>query len=242
MPLSPLVRKFANGFNLTDDERNAVKAVPVRAADIRADQDIVREGDRPTRSCFIVEGITCSYKVVGEGSRQIVNFHIAGDAPDLQSLHLSVVDVSIATITPCKVGFVEHEALAELCTRSPRIAAALWRETLTDAAIFREWIASIGRRPAYSRIAHLLCEMFVRFRAAGLADGYSIPFPITQSEIGDAQGLSSVHVNRSLQTLRAEKLITLGSGTLKILDWEGLRHAGDFDPTYLNLHEERSHA
>jgi CRP-like cAMP-binding protein len=137
---------------------------------------------------------------------------------------------------------IEHEAIQQLCTRSPRIAAALWRETLIDAAIFREWIASIGQRTAYSRIAHLLCEMFVRFRAAGLAKGYSVPFPITQGELGDAQGLSSVHVNRSLQALRLDRLITLGSGTLTILDWEGLRQAGDFDPTYLHLREEPNRA
>jgi CRP-like cAMP-binding protein len=235
VPLSPLVRKLESVFILSKDERDAVVRLPIRVADIKADQDIVREGDRPSRACFVLEGIVCTYKIAGAGRRQIVNFHIAGDAPDLQSLHLAVLDISIGTITPCKVAFAQHEAVRELCTRSPRIAGAFWRETLIDAAIFREWMTSIGQRSAYTRVAHLLCELFVRFRVIGLAVGYVVQFPITQIEIGDALGLSSVHVNRSLQALRKEALIALKDGTLEVLDWKGLQVAGDFDPTYLHL-------
>jgi CRP-like cAMP-binding protein len=233
--LSPIIRKLDNVFALSDEEREAVANLPFREAELRADQDIVREGDRPTRSCFVLEGMTCTYKHAAEGKRQIVNFHIPGDAPDLQSLHLTVLDISISTITPSKVAFVQHEAIRSLCSRFPRIAAALWRETLIDAAIFREWMTNIGQRSAYSRIAHLMCELVIRYRAIGATTDFTIPFPITQIEVGDAMGLSSVHVNRSLQALRGDGLIALRNGTLEVLDWKGLQHAGDFQSTYLHM-------
>jgi CRP-like cAMP-binding protein len=237
--LTPLIRKLESSWIISDDEREVLKSLPIRVSDIRADQDIVREGDRPSRCFIVLEGVTCTYKLARDGKRQIVNFHIPGDAPDLQSIYLRVLDFSIGTITPCKIGFIEHEAVKAMCVRFPRIAAAFWRETLVDAAIFREWMTSIGQRPAYSRIAHLFCEMALRFRAIGLAEGHSIPFPITQREIGDALGISDVHVNRSLQALRRKGLVSLKNGTLEILNWEGLQRDGDFDPAYLHLNEEQ---
>ena len=144
------------------------------------------------------------------------------------------MDTSIATMTPCKLGFVPHEALRDLCARFPRIAGALWRETLIDASIFREWVTNVGQRPAFSRIAHVMCELVVRFQAVGLAEGYSIPFPITQTEVGDATGLSNVHVNRSIQALRGQGLISLEDSTLTVPDWRRLTQAADFNPMYLH--------
>jgi CRP-like cAMP-binding protein len=227
----PLIRKLESISTLADGERDALANLPMQVMDLRADQDIVREGDRPTRSCALLEGFACTYKITGEGRRQITAFHISGDIPDLQSLHLKVLDTSLGTITPCKVGFIQHESLRDLCERHPRIASALWRQTLIDAAIFREWT----RREAYSRRAHILCEMVVRMRAVGLAQDYTCDLPITQSEFADAAGLSTVHVNRTLQELRGEELIILKGTTLQVLDWDGLTRAGDFDPTYLHL-------
>jgi CRP-like cAMP-binding protein len=181
--------------------------------------------------------MTCTYKLAAESKRQITTFHITGDAPDLQSVHLTRLDVSIATITPCKLGFVEHEAILRLCDEYPRITAALWRHTLIDAAIFREWMTSIGQRPAAARIAHLLCELYLRFEAVGLVTDNIMHFPITQAEIGDALGITPVHVNRSLQLLRKKGYIVLSNGSLQILNWDGLQTAGDFDADYLHLKE-----
>jgi len=125
--------------------------------------------------------------------------------------------------------------MLELCKAHFRIASALWRETLIDAAIFREWMLSIGRRDAYARIAHLLCELLVRLKAVGLAENHTCKLPITQAQIGDALGLSDVHVNRVLQSLRGDDLITLQRGVLSVLDWERLKEVGEFDATYLHL-------
>ena len=230
-----LLRKLSSIAPLTDDERRSVAELPLSIEQRDADQDIVREGDRPSRCCLLLGGFACTYKVTGEGKRQIMAFYIAGDIPDLQSLHLKVLDNSVSTITPCKVGFIQHEALHDVCLRYPRITSAFWRETLIDAAIFREWMVSIGRREAYNRIAHLLCEMMLRMKAVGLAEDHSCELPITQAELGDALGLSTVHVNRTLQELRAAGLITRKGSTLTVLDWEELKRAGDFDPAYLHL-------
>ncbi len=169
------------------------------------------------------------------GKRQIFSFHIPGDIPDMQSIHLSVMDHTLGTICASKVAFIPHEHVRALNRSCPRIADVFWRDTLIDAAVFREWMAGIGRRSAFARIAHLFCELFLRYKATGLTNGNSFNLPVTQSEIGDALGLSTVHVNRVLQELRGNGLITLRGGFLTVLDWDGLREAGEFDPAYLHL-------
>jgi CRP-like cAMP-binding protein len=222
-------------FTLDESERAALLNLPLQLTTLRADQDIVREGDRPTRSCALLEGFAATFKITPEGKRQITAFHIPGDIPDLQSLHLEVLDSSLGTLTPCRVGFTQHEALHDLCDRYPRIARALWRETLIDASIFREWTVNVGRREAYARIAHILCALMTRLRAVGLTKDHTCEIPITQIEFADAAGLSNVHVNRVFQALRSDGLITLKGHTLKTLDWDQLQNAGEFDPTYLHL-------
>jgi CRP-like cAMP-binding protein len=233
--LSPLLRKLDSIIRLSDEERDAVKALPVRIEDIGADQDIVCEGDRPRHSFALLDGFCATYSVVPEGRRQIMAFHIPGDMPDLQSLHLEVMDNSIGAVSSCRIAKMEHSMLQELCIAYPRVAAALWRESLITAGIFRRWLLNIGRREAYPRLAHFLCEMMLRMRAVGLADDYACAFPITQAEIGDALGLSTVHVNRTLQEIREAGLVEMNRNTLKVLDWDGLQQAGDFDPTYLHI-------
>jgi CRP-like cAMP-binding protein len=237
---NPVLRKLDRIVRLTDAERAAIEALPMQVQAIKADQDIVREGDRPSRSFAVLEGYTATYKMTGDGKRQIHNWHIPGDIPDLQSLHLRVLDISIVTLTPCRLGFIQHEALRDLCRNQPRIMEAFWHETLIDAAIFREWMTNIGRREAYSRMAHLLCEWVVRLDVVGLVQDYTCDLPMTQNELADAMGISTVHVNRVLQELRSEGIIILKGNRLRILDWEQLKQVGDFDSIYLHLdpHQE----
>ncbi len=230
-----LIRKLRSISPLTDDEMQCLATLPLSTRNFGADQDIIREGDRPSECCLIVEGFACRYKVTDSGKRQIFSFHMAGDIPDLQSLHLSVMDHSLMTMTPSKLAFIPHESLTRLMHQCPRVADVLWRDTLIDAAVFREWMMGIGRRSAETRIAHLLCEVLVRMRAVGLADGDACELPVTQAELGDALGLSTVHVNRSLQELRGKGLITLRGNILTAENWDGLKKIGEFDPTYLHL-------
>jgi CRP-like cAMP-binding protein len=210
-------------------------SMPMQIEIIRADQDIVREGDRPTRCCLLLEGYAATYKMTPSGKRQIVAFHIGGDIPDLQSAQLEVLDTSLGTLTRAKVAFIRHEAINDACERHFRLARALWRQTLIDAAIFREWVVNVGRREALNALAHVMCEFVLRMRSMGLADGSDCELPMTQAELGDALGISTVHVNRTLQELRAAGLIRLQGARLTVLDWEGLKAVGEFDPTYLHL-------
>lgn len=231
----PLVEKLESITDLTAAEREALAALPMRVQDVRADLDVVREGDRPSQCCLVVEGFTCRYKFTDKGKRQIFAFHTPGDIPDLQSLHLRTMDHTLGTITPCRLAFIQHNDLRELLRNHPRLVDALWRDTLIDAAIFREWMIGIGRRSAKVRLAHFICEMVMRLRAIGRQRGNAVPLPITQAEVGDALGLSTVHVNRTLQELREEGLLTWDNGVLAVLNWERLKTVGEFDPTYLHL-------
>ena len=232
---SRLIRKLETIVELSDEEKRAVLGLPVTVKSVGEDQDFVRDGERPSECCLIVEGFACRYKILQDGKRQIMSFHIPGDIPDLQSLHLNVMDHALGTLVPSKVGFIQHDHLRELCHRCPRIGDVFWRDTLIDAAVFREWMIGIGRRSAYTRIAHVICELLVRLRAIGLANGNDIELPVTQAELGDSLGLSTVHVNRVLQELRGDGLITLRGRSLSVQDWPGLKKAGEFDPTYLHL-------
>jgi CRP-like cAMP-binding protein len=171
------------------------------------------------------------YKITEGGKRQILSFHVTGEIPDLQSLYLGTMDHSLSTLTPCTLAFITHQSLHALFQEQPRLTGVLWRETLIDAATFREWVVNVGRRQAPARMAHLICELFVRHQAVGLVTDDSFEFPITQGELADAMGLSPVHVNRTLQELRGRGLIR-GGRHLTILDWEGLKQVGEFDPTY----------
>ena len=234
-PATALIRKLESITELSADEKSALGRLPIAIRDFAADQAIVRAGDRPSECCLVVDGFTCRFMVTPEGKRQIHAFHIPGDMPDLQSLHLKVMDHSLGTLVRSKLGFIQHKHVIELCRAYPGIADALWRDTLIDAAVFREWMTSMGRRNANQRIAHLLCELLVRLKAVGLVHGNKFDLPLTQAELGDALGLSTVHVNRTLQELRGAGLITMRDGVVTVLDRAGLEKAGEFDPTYLHL-------
>jgi CRP-like cAMP-binding protein len=237
--LNPLIRRLETITSLSEDEKKAILNLPAKVVNLRADADIVREGDRPSQCCLLVEGFLCRYKNLADGKRQIMAFYVPGDIPDLLSLHIDVMDHSLATMVPSKVAFIPHHALGSLIDQNSSIANAFWRDTLIDASTFREWIVNLGSRDAYSRIGHLICEVFLKLRAVGLTNGNSFDFPITQGEIGDATGLSTVHVNRSIMELRKNGLIILEKNQCTIPDLSRLEEAAMFDPTYLHLTRER---
>jgi CRP-like cAMP-binding protein len=229
-----LLRRLEAVATPTAGERALLSSIPGTIRHFRAHDDIVRLGDRPSAVCLVVEGIAARYKISADGKRQIMSFHLPGDIPDLHSLFINVMDHSLGALVPTSVLTIRHDVMCSIVEQHPRIAQLLWRETLIDAAVYREWIV-MRDRPAYQRVAHLLCELFSRIQAIGLADGNTCELPLTQSQMGDALGLSNVHVNRTVQELRSEELIVLERGTLTILDWEGLKQAGEFDPLYLHL-------
>jgi CRP-like cAMP-binding protein len=234
-PHALLVGKLKSIFDLGPDEVEALRELPLEGRAIDEDSDVVREGDRPTDCCLLISGFLFRYKGLPNGSRQIVSLHVPGDIPDLQSLHLEVMDHSLGALAPSVIARIPHAAVNDLIRRFPRIGDALWRDTLVDASIFREWVANVGRRSAYERMAHLVCEFFMKMKAVGLTQGSECMFPLTQAELGDATGLSVVHVNRTLQELRADGMIVLRGRTLSIPDWAALARVGMFNPSYLHL-------
>jgi CRP-like cAMP-binding protein len=231
---TPLLRRLEAIGAPTDAERELLANLPGSTRHYQAHEDIVRIGDRPSVVCLMVEGMACRYKVSADGKRQIQAFYIKGDIPDLQSLFIDVMDHSLGALVNSSVLAIPHDKMCSIVDRYPRIAHLLWRDTLIDAALFREWIV-MRDRPAYVRVAHLLCEQFMRMKAVALATDNTCPLPLTQTQIGDALGLSNVHVNRTLMELRAAELFVFEGGRLTILDWDGLKAAGEFDPLYLHI-------
>lgn len=238
--IAVLVRKLESIAPLAPDERAAVLRLPLRLKNLPAHQDIVREGDTPSECCLVVDGFAYRYILTGEGKRQILSFHISGDVPDLQSLHLDVMDHSLGTLVASTLAFIQHDDMRALIRKHPRLGDLFWRDTLIDASTFRQWMVGLGRRSARGRIAHLLCELLVRLRAVHLVDNDSFALPVTQAELSDALGITTVHVNRVLQELRGENLISLRGGALKVLDWAGLKSAGEFDAAYLHLVDKKT--
>ena len=234
MTTAPLIRKLERLGPLADEERGMLEDLPLTPRRVVADRDLVGEGQRPTHCQFLIEGFACRYKMSKDGKRQIVAFHIPGDMVDLTSLLLGEMDHGIGTLTPVQVASIPHATLLGWTRSCPNLGYLLWRDTLIDAAVFREWVVNVGRRSALARTAHLLCELVARLRAVGLARDHACDLPISQVELADALGLSYVHVNRMLRELRGEGLIELGGGTLVVPDWEGLKRAGEFDPIYLH--------
>lgn len=234
-PQALLIRKLDGIAALTDAERVALQGLPIQTRDYPARTDVVTEGEVPAQCCLIIDGVMIRYKVLPAGQRQIVNLHVAGDIPDLQSLHLSVMDHHLATLTPATAGLIPHGAVRELNARFPRIAGALWRVTLIDASLLRERIASLGQRSALERLAHLLCETFVRLRVMGRTRGGTMFIPLTQVEMADLLGLSAVHMNRTVQDLRVRGLMVTDRDRITLPDFDRLADLGGFDPLYLHL-------
>ncbi|GJE15222.1 hypothetical protein FOHLNKBM_6300 [Methylobacterium longum] len=233
--LAPLVQKLSGAGPLSKAEQQAIQGLPAKVRIVEAHQDIKQGGEASASCCIVLDGWTCAFQMLQEGRRSILAISVPGDLPDLQSLHLSAPDFSMATLTQATLAFVPHAEMHKLMAAFPTLATALWREALITAAIHRAWMAGLSRRDARGRMAHLFCELYLRLSAADRADGYAIPMPLRQPDLGDALGLTSVHVNRTLRDLRSEGLIDLRGRRLEIRDWNGLCAAAEFDPQYLHL-------
>jgi CRP-like cAMP-binding protein len=229
-----LIRRLERYTRLGDADRRALEALPHTVRSFAAGAHFVRDGDRPDFCGLLLSGFACRYKITGEGARQIMSFHMAGEFVDLQNSLLGVADHSVQALTEAEAALVPRLALRELALSRPVLAEALWIDTLVDAAIFREWVVNVGRRDSRARVAHLLCELSLRMQAAGLASGHRYQLPMTQEQLADAVGLTSVHVNRVLKQLAEDGLITRDRRTIFIEDWRRMRQAGDFNERYLH--------
>ncbi len=175
----------------------------------------------------------CRYIDNNQGDRQLVSIQVPGDFVDLHGYPLRVLDHDVSTLTEVEVALVPHEALDGLVAEEPALARKLWFSTLLDAAIHREWIFKLGRLPSHGRVAHFFCETELRLRAVGLSDGQRFELPLTQPDIAEICGLTSIHVNRVLRDLREQGLCTVRDGAVEVHDMPALTRLGEFDPAYL---------
>ncbi len=186
----------------------------------------------------MIEGFACRYKLLPNGERQIMAWLVPGDFCDLHVAILGEMDHAIGTLAPSKIAYLPRVTIEELTSMHPSINRALWWATLVDEGVLREWLVNVGSRSVDKRMAHLFCELLLRLQAVGLATGNGFDFPLTQDEFGDTLGVSTVHVNRVLQQLRADGLITLKGKRLTIHDVAALQEFAEFNPNYLHLKNE----
>ena len=226
---------------LTPDEREMLEQAVVERKRVSARATLVDRGERLRHSTMLVEGFMIRYIDDLEGRRQVVAFHVPGDFVDLHGYPLRVLDHALATLSDVLIALVPHDAIERLTDSDPKFARKLWGSTLLDAAIHREWLFRLGRLDAIGRVAHFFAETNARLGAVGLSDDASYQLPITQTDLSEITGLTSIHVNRVLRILREEEICTFRSSRVEIIDLQRLERMGQFDPTYLYLETRISH-
>ncbi|MET0373878.1 MAG: Crp/Fnr family transcriptional regulator [Rhizorhabdus sp.] len=208
--------------------------IPVRTRRLAAGETIVHESDHTGGLSLVHEGLAHRFRILPDGRRAILGYLLPGDFCDIRVLIMDQMDHSIGALAPSVISVFSREAVLKLLDRFPRLVRPLWRSSAEEEAIMREWVVNVGQRSALERLAHLICELHARMSAAGLTKGGSFDLPVTQSEFADSLGLSTVHVNRTLQELRRSGLLTLRGRQAVIPDIDRLRGAGMFSPTYLH--------
>ncbi len=229
-----MIRKLECFQPLSPADKDLLERHSQPTRDVGANQDIVREGDRPTSVPLVLSGFACRYKLLESGQRHIMAYMVPGDFCDFQVFILRARDHSIGTLSTCRIVDMSPEAVLELSER-PAIARAFWWASLVDEATLREWLVNIGQREAEVRIAHLLCELLMRLRAVGLVTDDRYTLPLTQNDLADTMGMTLVHANRMLIRLRERDLIAMHGRELTVLDVKRLEAFAGFNPNYLHL-------
>jgi CRP-like cAMP-binding protein len=230
-----MLRKLSEHSFLSQEDITGLHSLTGHTRALGPDEDVVRQGDFPQLSVVVLSGMLARYHTLSSGTRQYLSFHIAGDMPDAQALFLDVMDHSVCAIDKARVGLIPHKEILAMFVLRPAIGFAVWRETLIDAAIFREAVTNNSSRTARTRMAHFFCEQYYRAQAARLAKPGACRLPLNQSQIGQALGMSLVTVNRTIQNLRSTRFMDLRDGMLQVRDWPRLAQLAQFDATYLHL-------
>lgn len=229
------LRRLTSRSRLGQAEQQAILDLPGMAAQVQTNRDFVRLGQRVDHASLIVDGLVGRFGQNREGNRQITALHIPGDMADLHSVVFPNASSALQALSTTTIISVPHAALRARAARYPALAEAFWRDGSADAAILSEWVVNVGRRDARSRTAHLFCELATRWQEIDANAPFSFRLEATQTHLADALGLTSVHINRTLQLLRREKVITIAKRLVTILDWPRLADIGDFDSDYLQI-------
>jgi CRP-like cAMP-binding protein len=232
--LQTLIRKLKEHSRLTAEDLVAINSLCHVIRKLEPGEDLIRQGDDPDVSALVLSGMVARYHLLQNGSRQYLSFHMSGDMPDSQALFIEKMDHAVCAIGPALIASIPHKELLATFKSQPSVAFAIWRETLIDAAIFREAITNNSARTRPARLGHLFCELFYRARASGLARGNTFAAPISLIQLGEALGMSIATVNRSLQDLRTSRTMEFRRGVIQIKNWERLVEIAQFNPRYLH--------
>lgn len=235
-----LRHKVEQIIQISDEERRILSDLShTNLRSIAARRDVVREGEEPKFVHLITEGWAIRHKTLEDGRRQIIAFLLPGDLCDLNLMLMREMDHSISALTPLTVAQLPRDLFFELIEH-PRLIQALTWDMMVQAAIQREWIVSLGQRSAIERIAHLICELFLRLATIRLCIDGSCSFPITQADLAETAGITSVHVNRVMQELRAQNLVRWNGREVHVADMDALKRVAMFNGNYLHGHDKPS--
>jgi CRP-like cAMP-binding protein len=232
--MNPLIAKFQMGAMLSADDHQSLYAVCEIKQTVNRSMDVVREGDSPAHVYIVLDGWAARYKVLPDGSRQITAFLLPGDFCNGEITVFKKMDHSVVALTPLTVALASPDTLIAMIRDQPELAQAFRRAALVDEAVLRAWVVNLGRRDAYGRVAHQACELHARMSHLSLLKKDEFDLPLTQEQLGDALGLTAVHVNRILKRLRDEGLMQLQNRTLTLLDAKRLGEVAGFNPDYLH--------
>lgn len=237
----PLIRKLETAERLTSSEVHRVLDLCRSIQTVARRTNIVSEGERPDHVHIVLDGWAARATVRKNGTRQFTAFLLPGDFCDIHATSLSMMDHDIFAITDCQIAYADKRDIDAVIMSTPVLKRALWRSTLLDEAILRRWIVNNSSGDARTTIAHLFCELHLRMRAVGLVHGDAeFALPLTQEELADATGMTTVHANRTLKKLTAEGLVQVGGGRIAIPDVNALRRTCGFNPNYLHMLCENS--
>jgi CRP-like cAMP-binding protein len=233
-PPHPLLVKLEQHTKLPDVDRDLLSRMLTDIRTFDGRRDIIRVGEDPEFVHLMIEGWSCRYSIVDDGRRQITAFLVPGDFCDAHIVMLGEMDHSIRVLGRARVAFISKDLMAEVAER-PSLTRALWWASLVDEGVSRAWLVNIGRRNATDRVAHLVCELHARLLSVGMGDDDRFEMPLTQEDLGDALGLTPVHINRVLRLLRERGLMTFSNRTIVIQNVEALKREAGFHPHYLHL-------
>ena len=228
------INKLRGFATLDDDDVKGLTASIARARLYPARHDLIREGDRPGPVFIVLDGWACRYKILPNGARQVLAFLMPGDSCDLHVGLLAQMDHCIQTITPARVATIERGEMDALMENHPNIARAMYISQLVDEGTMRAWITSMGRRTSTERVAHLMCELYLRARNIGLEIDGTLSLPLSQILLADALGMTAVHINRVLKDLRLQGAMALRRGNLEIIDPDMIVRIAGFGDGYLH--------
>ncbi len=228
------IDKLARFAALNPDDVRSLESATSTPRKVAARTDLIREGDRPGPVFVILEGWACRYKILPSGTRQVLAFMMPGDCCDLHIGLLAQMDHSIQTINPAVVATIDRAKMDTILDDHRAVARAMYMSQLIDEGTMRAWITSMGRRASIERVAHLMCELYLRARNIGFTSEPQFALPLLQLLLADALGMTPVHLNRVLKELRLSGAMTLQRGSLLITDPVKLIQIAGFDENYLH--------